>query len=68
MTDQVSIDDVFSQLQSDGVYLDFIINDTPEALLRNLKKIRLPMRIVTIYPVGSKHIAWIQTTEKIRKV
>lgn len=58
----------FENLNSVGATLDYIQASSPEKLLENIRKIRLPVRIVTIYTYGSVHIAWIQTTAKIKKV
>lgn len=48
--------------------IDFLIGITPQELLDQINTIRLPCRIISIYAVGSRHIAWVQCTSKLKKV
>ncbi len=58
---------VFENLNPVGENLDYIQAVSPAALRDELKKIRLPMKILSIYSYGSLHIAWIQTQAKIKR-
>jgi hypothetical protein len=57
----------FTGLNGVGESLDFIEAASPAELLTQIKKIRLPTKIVAIYRNGSQHIAWIQTEAKLIK-
>lgn len=48
--------------------LEFLVGDSPESLKAMLKSITLPVRLLSIYAVGTKHIAWIMTDARIKKV
>ena len=48
--------------------IDFLIGDSPEDLRMQIAAIRTPVYIYSIYGSGTKHVAWIQTTVKIKKV
>lgn len=61
-------DDLFESINSNTHTLDYIVGDSAEELKALLKKITLPTNIVSIYAVGSKHFAWINTAAKIKKV
>lgn len=39
--------------------LDFVFGDSPESLIKELKSIRTPIKIVAIVPYGSRHVAYI---------
>lgn len=58
----------FSNLNPLGDNLDYIEAMSTRELLAQIKKIRLPVRIVSIYSYGSVHIAWIETKAKIKKI
>jgi hypothetical protein len=58
----------FDNLNSVGDALDYIQATSPEKLLEEIKKIRLPVKIMTIYSYGNVHIAWILTRAKLKKV
>lgn len=58
---------LFENLNSTGDSLNFLTGDSPEDLLSQIKQIRMPVFIVSIYAVGSKHYAWIQTSQKLIK-
>ena len=47
--------------------LQLLIGETAEDLLAQIKSIRVPVGIITIYPQGSKHYAWIQGDIKVVK-
>lgn len=47
--------------------LEFLEATNPEELKAQILSIRLPTRLVAMYSVGTKHIAWIQTTMPIKK-
>jgi len=55
--------DAVNSIQS----LTFVQGDSAEDLLKQLRLIRLPVAIVAMYAVGSKHIAWIKTDAKLVK-
>lgn len=60
-------DDMFESLNPNTSTLDFLVGDSAEDLKAQITSIRLPTKIIAIYAVGVKHIAWIQTTAKIKK-
>lgn len=47
--------------------LNYFKADSEEQLLEMIKKIRLPLKIISLYSVGTKHVAWFQTSAKIVK-
>jgi hypothetical protein len=47
--------------------LEFFQADSPEELKTFIKSVRLPLYIVSIYSVGSKHIAWFLTDARIKR-
>ena len=47
---------------------DFLVGNSPDELKSLIDKIRLPAKIIAIYGSGNKHVAWIQSTSKIKKV
>lgn len=58
---------MFETLNSTGESLNYLVGDSPEDLLEQIKQIRSSVHIVSIYAIGSKHYAWIQTSVKIIK-
>ena len=58
---------MFTNLNAQGEALEFIEANSAEELHKILKSITLPTRIITIYAIGTKHIAWIETNAKIIK-
>lgn len=60
-------ENLFDSVNALSNTLEFISADSPEELRLKLREIRLPTRLITIYAVGSKHVAWIQTTAKLKK-
>lgn len=48
--------------------LDVLTASTAEELLAQLKQIRLPYKLVSIYGLGSKHFAWVSLTQPIKKI
>jgi hypothetical protein len=39
--------------------LEFISGDSPEELLKALKAVRTPIKLVAIVPYGTKHVAYV---------
>lgn len=39
--------------------LAFLVGDSPESLILELKKIQTPIKIVAIVPYGNRHVAYI---------
>lgn len=60
-------DGLFDSLNSSGENLEFLVGNSPQELLEMIRQIRLPLNIVSIYAIGSKHIAWFQTSARIIK-
>jgi hypothetical protein len=60
-------DEMFDSLNPNTSALEFLMGDSAEDLKNQITSIRLPTKIIAIYAVGSKHVAWIQTTAKIVK-
>lgn len=48
-------------------FLDFFVGNSPEELKAQIDQIRLPAKIISIYAIGSRHIAWVQSSTKIKK-
>lgn len=61
-------DGMFTNLNPLGEVLDYIEAKSLEELRVKIKSIRLPTRIITIYSHGTRHVAWIITEAKIKKV
>lgn len=61
-------DEMFDSLNSNTSTLDFLIGDSAEELRAQIASIHLPVKIIAIYAIGVRHIAWIQTTAKLKKV
>ena len=57
----------FTSLNPYGEDLDYIEASSPEGLRDQIRKIRLPTRILSIYASEGKHIAWVLTTAKLTK-
>jgi hypothetical protein len=53
---------------SENSKIEFLTGNSPDELQAQLKQIKLPFRIVTIYAMGGAHIAWIIPTNPIKKV
>jgi hypothetical protein len=53
---------------SENSKIEFLTGNSPAELQAQLKSIKLPFRIVTIYAMGGAHIAWIIPTLPIKKV
>jgi hypothetical protein len=47
--------------------LDFLTGSSPEELKAQLAQIRLPHKIVSIYGAGTTHVAWVVTSQPIKK-
>lgn len=48
--------------------LDVLSADNAEALRDMIRSIPLPVKIISIYKDGNKHVAWILTEAKIKKL
>lgn len=48
--------------------LEFLVANGAQELLDQIRQIKLPCQIIAMYPVGSKHYAWIKPTGKLKKV
>lgn len=59
---------MFTNLNEKGQGLEYLVGNSPEELLAMIRLFDLPTSIVAIYAVGTKHIAWILTTQKVVKV
>ena len=58
----------FANLNGTAETLDYLQATSAANLLEQIKQIRKPMRIVSIYVQGQIHFAWIQVHGKIKKV
>lgn len=45
--------------------LNYFKGNSEDELLEFIKSVRLPLKIISIYSVGTKHVAWFQTSAKI---
>ena len=59
---------MFDSLNDNALTLDFLIGDSPEELRVLIASIPLRVKIISIYAVGQRHYAWIQTEAKLKKV
>lgn len=59
---------MFDSLNENKYTLDFLIGDSAEDLRNQIASIPLRVKIITIYAYGTRHIAWIQTEAKLKKV
>lgn len=53
---------------SDKKNIEFLSAPSPDALRDQLRQIKLPYKLVTIYAQGGAHIAWIVPTLPVQKV
>jgi len=53
---------------NDYINLDYIEAKSPGELKEIIRSIHLQIRIITIYAIGSRHIAWIQTNGNLKKI
>lgn len=58
---------LFDNLNSNAENLNFFVSDSAQEMLDLIKQVRLPMNIVSMYAVGTKHYCWFRTTAKIIK-
>lgn len=58
----------FGENLSANKNIDFIQANGLEDLRATLAAIKLPFRLITIYPLGATHVAWIVPTRRITKV
>lgn len=47
--------------------LEFLEADGPTQLLEQIRQIRLPFKIISIYSNGRRHYAWVDLTQPIKK-
>jgi len=59
---------MFDNLNQVGLGLEFLEALSAEELKKQIQSITLPTKIISIYAIGSRHIAWIQTTAKVQKI
>ena len=59
---------MFENLNNYSQNLNFLEGNSAQELLDQIKQFKLPVQILSIYAVGSKHFAWIVTTAKVNKV
>jgi hypothetical protein len=57
---------------SGSAYLDFLTAPSPEELKAQIRMLRTPHKLVSIYAAGSVHVAWIlpmfpNEVERIKK-
>lgn len=57
-----------SESLSENSRIEFLTGNSPTELQEQLKQIKLPFRIVTIYALGGSHVAWIIPTLPLKKV
>lgn len=57
---------LFSNL-SNHPYLDYVVGNSEQEVLDQLKQIRLPFKIVSIYSMGSRTVAWVDCSRPIKK-
>lgn len=60
-------DGLFDNLNINSDNLQYFSADSAEELKSMISKVRLPLKIVSIYAVGNKHVAWFLTSAKIVK-
>lgn len=58
----------FSNLNTLAGTLEYVEAMSTRDLMAQLKKIKLPTKIISIYAYGSVHVAWIMTHAKLKKV
>ena len=56
--------DSINQLQN----LDFIVGNSAQDVLDQIRAIHLPTRLISVYSQGTRHYAWIQTHAKLKKI
>lgn len=59
---------MFENLNQSGKYLQVLQGSSPDELLSQIKSIKLPTQIISIYGDSKQHFAWIMTEAKIVKV
>lgn len=59
---------LFDSLNSDSESLNYFVGLSADEIIAQLRQIRLPVKIISMYAVGSRHYCWFQTSAKIKKV
>lgn len=59
---------MFDNLNNLSHNFTFLEGQSAQELLDQIKQIKLPVQIVSMYAVGTRHYAWIITTAKINKI
>lgn len=57
-------DELFENLNINAS-LEYYKGNSEDEVLAFIKSIRLPLKIISIYSIGTKHVAWFQTSAKI---
>jgi hypothetical protein len=58
---------MFENINNLGNSLNYFVGNSPEEILEQVKQIKLPMQVISMYSVGAKHYIWFVTTAKIIK-
>ena len=58
----------FANLNGSAETLNYLQALSADKLLEQIKQIRQPIEIISIYATGQIHFAWIRTHGKIKKV
>ncbi len=61
-------DGLFNSINQSGQSLEYLEGLSLEELKKSIQSIQYDCRIVAIYPFGQRHVAWILTSAKIKKV
>jgi hypothetical protein len=48
--------------------LNFITGESPDELIREIKKIRTPIKLIAIVPYGTRHVAYIMGDHRISEL
>jgi len=58
---------MFENLNNIGSNLNYFVGNSADEILDQVKQIKLPVQVVSMYAVGAKHFIWFITTAKITK-
>lgn len=58
----------FANLNDPGESLGFFQALSADKLLDQIRQVRQPLQIISIYALGGIHFVWFRTTGKIKKV
>jgi hypothetical protein len=59
---------MFENLNAQGQNLNFLEGNSAQELLDQIKQIKLPIQIMSMYAVGSRHFVWFISTANIKKI